>query len=407
MALSEKTNLKLEDISISEEYEKLVPPLPAKEYNQLKSSIRTNGLYLPIIINEKGTILDGHHRHRICNELQIQGKYKVKKFESKLLEKKFVILVNLDRRQLNDFQRAELAIPLLEIETELAKERKEKGTLAPFGAKGKATEKVSKHTGVSTRTLERVKKIIEKAPEELKEKARRGEKSINKTYQEIIKQEKKQKRQDSLKQIQVNLPESVQLFNKPFQELGIKNNSISLIFTDPPYTENCLYLYDDLAKQAARVLRDGGSLLCYSPHYALDRIITMMKKYGLKYQWPMAIIHSGPKASQHGPRVFVGYKPMLWFVKGKYEGEYMQDTVTSEFQGKELHKWAQSTVESDYYIEKLTIENEIVYDPFLGQGTFGISAVKKKRQFIGAEINSEHFQTAQKLLSISGDTKNE
>jgi site-specific DNA-methyltransferase (adenine-specific) len=55
----------------------------------------------------------------------------------------------------------------------------------------------------------------------------------------------------------------------------------------------------------------------------------------------------------------------------------------------------------------LTIENEIVYDPFLGQGTFGMSAVKKKRQFIGAEIDSEHFQTAQRLLCIAGETNDE
>lgn len=33
-------NLKLEDITISEEYEKLVPSLSQEEYNQLKSSIR-------------------------------------------------------------------------------------------------------------------------------------------------------------------------------------------------------------------------------------------------------------------------------------------------------------------------------------------------------------------------------
>ncbi len=91
--------------------------------------------------------------------------------------------------------------------------------------------------------------------------------------------------------------------------------------------------------------------------------------------------------------------PMLWCVKGKYEGDMVRDVVQSEFQGKEIHEWAKSTVESDYFIKHMTIENEIVYDPFLGQGTFGVSAVKQNRQFIGCEINPEHFENAKRIIS--------
>ena len=79
----------------------------------------------------------------------------------------------------------------------------------------------------------------------------------------------------------------------------------------------------------------------------------------------------------------------------------VRDVIQSEFQGKELHEWAQSTVESDYFIKYMTIENEIVYDPFMGQGTFGISAIKQNRQFIGCEINQEHFENAERLLSLA------
>ena len=62
-------------------------------------------------------------------------------------------------------------------------------------------------------------------------------------------------------------------------------------------------------------------------------------------------------------------------------GEFVRDFIQSEFQGKELHEWAKSTVESDYFIKYMTIENEIVYDPFMGQGTFGISAIKLKTEY--------------------------
>jgi len=212
---------------------------------------------------------------------------------------------------------------------------------------------------------------------------------------------KKTLRQEEINKHQVILPEKVTLHNEAFQNIFIEGSSVSLIISDPPYHEKDLLLYNDLAVHASRVLREGGSLLCYVGHYAIGRVITMMEKAGLKFQWPMAIIHGGPTAAMFGRKVLVGYMPMLWFVKGKYEGEFVRDVIQSEFQGKELHEWAKSTVESDYFIKYMTIPNEIVYDPFMGQGTFGVSAIKQGRQFIGCEINSEHFENAKRLISIA------
>jgi len=198
---------------------------------------------------------------------------------------------------------------------------------------------------------------------------------------------------------QVKLPKTISLHNKPFQKLKIKPGSVSLIITDPPYHEKYLYLFKDLAKQAMEVLKDGGVLLTYVGNFNMGKIINTMEEAGLKYHWTMAVIHSGPSASVFGRKILVGYKPMVMFVKGKYQGEFVRDVIKSEFEGKELHEWAQSTKESDYYIKYMTIPNEIVYDPFLGSGTFGISAKRLKRQFIGCEISKEHYETARRLIS--------
>jgi hypothetical protein len=116
-----------------------------------------------------------------------------------MLEKKFVIEANLRRRHLNNFQLVELAVPLLEIEKALAKKRKSDGGklgrdlqlgLAPDDAKpdfkAKATEVVARKVGVSTRTFERGKKILEKASEDDKQKLREGKASISRVYQEIV-----------------------------------------------------------------------------------------------------------------------------------------------------------------------------------------------------------------------------
>ncbi len=187
-------------------YDKLLPQMSNEEFEQLKASIKTEGQHYPIIVNEDLEVLDGHHRYRACTELGIEPDFEVRKFEDKLLEKKFVIEANLRRRHLNNFQLVELAVPLLEIEKALAKQRQSMGgrngrdlqfglasddaqSLEPV-IKAKATDVVAKKAGVSTRTFERGKKIIEKATEDDKQKLREGKVSIAKVYQDIVDAEK-------------------------------------------------------------------------------------------------------------------------------------------------------------------------------------------------------------------------
>ena len=113
-------------LHINSEYDKLLPQMSPEEFNQLKLSIQTEGQHYPIIVNEDLEVLDGHHRFRACTELGVEPDFEVRKFDDKLLEKKFVIEANLRRRHLNNFQLVELAVPLLEIEKALAKKRQPK-----------------------------------------------------------------------------------------------------------------------------------------------------------------------------------------------------------------------------------------------------------------------------------------
>ena len=189
----------LMSLRFNPEYEKLLPKMSDEEFVELKASIQSEGQHYPITVNEDLEVLDGHHRFRACTELGIEPDFEVRKFEDKLLEKKFVIETNLRRRHLNNFQLVELAVPLLEIEQALAKKRQAKGGkngrnmqlgLAPDDAtpefKAKATEAVAKKAGVSTRTFERGKKILEKASEDDKQRLREGKASIAKVYSEIV-----------------------------------------------------------------------------------------------------------------------------------------------------------------------------------------------------------------------------
>jgi hypothetical protein len=177
-------------IRISSEYASLVPELSPDGYESLKQSILENGLYLPIIINKNGIILDGHHRYKACQELGIEPKTLVKEFRDKLAEELFVIDCNLIRRQLNGFQRTELALkskPLLGAVVKGNESLGGKGgrNLTPLG---RVDDRIGERAGVSHDTVRKVEKLLESKSitDETKEDLRSGKVSINEAYEKIV-----------------------------------------------------------------------------------------------------------------------------------------------------------------------------------------------------------------------------
>lgn len=196
------------ELKINPEYEALLPKLSAEKYSSLKNSIKEEGLWHPITVNSQGIILDGHNRFHICVELGIGSRclrgepYEVRDFADPLLEKRFVIESNLDRRNLNEFQMCELGLPLLAIEEELAKRRQlegqEKGRearyenvgISSFELKPKAKELqardvVARKVGVSATTFERFRAVIELGSEALKAQCRLNLVSISGAYGQV------------------------------------------------------------------------------------------------------------------------------------------------------------------------------------------------------------------------------
>ena len=57
-------------------------------------------------------------RYRACLGLGLNPKIEIKEFSDPVSEKEFVIVINLNRRQLNSFQISELGYKLEEIERE-------------------------------------------------------------------------------------------------------------------------------------------------------------------------------------------------------------------------------------------------------------------------------------------------
>ena len=203
-------------IKINSEYANLLPELTIEEYESLKESIKQHGLWVPLIVNQDGMILDGHHRYKICQQLGIEPHYKVREFRNELDEKLFVIDCNLKRRHLNKFLRIKLALKSKSIREEIARKNSQSnlkqncssasvrnltvgssnGT-GTASAIGRVDEQIGKMAGVSRDTVRKVEKILQYEQEkgEIMHKLTSDEMSINQAYESISKSEGIKKQQ--------------------------------------------------------------------------------------------------------------------------------------------------------------------------------------------------------------------
>lgn len=181
----------------------------------------------------------------------------------------------------------------------------------------------------------------------------------------------------------------------------IPNESLELIFTDPPYDKDSLPLYGRLAKVAMAKLKPGGSMMTYLGQYALPEVIDLMIAGGMKYLWQCYVVHTGQLARMNFFGIVAGCKPVLWFVKGSNRFDtqtFVNDTVMST-QEKDTHPWQQSVVEAEHFIEKLTTPSGMVFDPFCGGGTTAIAARRLGRKFLMCDVNGTALDNAKERFN--------
>ncbi len=180
----------------------------------------------------------------------------------------------------------------------------------------------------------------------------------------------------------------------------VADESVDFIITDPPYSKEYIPLYMDLNILAERVLKPGGSLLVMTGQSYLPDVITLIAP-GMGYHWCLAYTTPGGQSPQlWSKNVNTFWKPVLWYTKGGYTGDYIGDVIRSppNDNDKQYHKWGQSLGGMRDIIERFTNPGDIILDPFLGGGTTGAAAVAMGREFIGADIDHKNVDIAKKRI---------
>ena len=95
-------------LTIDKEFAGLCPNLTDEESAHLEASIEADGCRDEIVVwaNHKDTILDGHHRYKICERLGKTFKTTALRFESREECIEWIIVNQLGRRNLTDEQKA-------------------------------------------------------------------------------------------------------------------------------------------------------------------------------------------------------------------------------------------------------------------------------------------------------------
>ena len=107
---------------------------------------------------------------------------------------------------------------------------------------GRVDQEIGRHAGVGKDTVRKVEMILQKSPQDLLDRARKGQWAIHRLYKKL---EYEQKRKDLINTKSVISELSVANNNIKLIHDDSKNyvsqipdNSIDLIFVDPPYPKN-------------------------------------------------------------------------------------------------------------------------------------------------------------------------
>ena len=125
----------------------LFPRLTPERKGSLKDSIQEVGVLVRIVRDEEGNIVDGFHRHDICDELGIHCPSETKRFATEADKYEFALRANCERRQLNRTQREQLVEAYIKCDPELS------------------SNALASTTGVSDKTITKIRHRLESTSE--------------------------------------------------------------------------------------------------------------------------------------------------------------------------------------------------------------------------------------------------
>ncbi len=216
----------------------------------------------------------------------------------------------------------------------------------------------------------------------------------------------------------------------------IDDNSIDLIFSDPPYnlsksnfkikfvksggadlntnkgkwdnfTSNN---YEDFSKkwinECFRILKPNGSIWIAGSYHNIYTMGYLMEKAGFEILNEILWHKTDATPNLSCTRFVADHENFIWARKGK-KNSFNYKLMKEMNGGKQMRSiWSKGkttggkkvhpTQKPEWLLERIILatsnEGEIVFDPFMGSGTTAVVAKKMKRKYLGAEIDKNYFK---------------
>jgi ParB-like chromosome segregation protein Spo0J len=219
----------LSDIKIKSEFKNLLPPLTEEQKTELEKDIIKNGCLTPLVV-WNNILIDGHHRYDICTKNGIPFDLTEMEFKGKLEAMEWIWSNQKNRRNLNKYELAQIALKFKPVIEAKAKENLKTST----GGKNPrpcqksdnpaidTKKELAKIAGVSHDTIHKVEVIENQAPEDIKKQVKAGDLTINNAYiltKSAVEAKKKNEEQEKLYKEQLEKEEQEQEKRKKQEEL--------------------------------------------------------------------------------------------------------------------------------------------------------------------------------------------
>jgi site-specific DNA-methyltransferase (adenine-specific) len=198
---------------------------------------------------------------------------------------------------------------------------------------------------------------------------------------------------------------------------SIPDNSVDLIFTDPPYLGEYLPIYYSIFETAPRILKPDGFLLIYVGGFWKDEIMAEGRRH-LKYFWDY-IVWEPHNSPVNWPRKTIARNKSILAYHRKDAIKALPNTqVLSVWLGggedKRYHVWGQDESCARYYIDCFSKRGDLVYDPCCGGGTTPAVCKMLGRNYISNDISQDaveitlaRLDNVQPVQSLPRDNQHE
>jgi N6-adenosine-specific RNA methylase IME4 len=325
------------EISIKQEFKSLIPSLSPEEFAQLEKNCLAEGIREKILV-WKGFIIDGHNRFEIATRWGLDFQTQEKHFENESDVKAWMITNQFGRRNLSNYQRSVLALQLESVFKEKAKQNQIRTAENRVCQKSDKQEidtkkELAKVANVSHDTIAKVKKIEEAAPEEVKQKLRTGEVSINQVYTDIKKAEKKEARKIEIENQIKDIEEG---------KLPELTGTFEVIAIDPPWpygreydpeTSRVANPYPEMSIEAIKEidlpLAKDSIVFLWTTHAFLKDAFDILEYWGCSYKatmvWDKERMGMGATVRMQCEFCLIGFKGKPYF-NGSAERDIIRET---------------------------------------------------------------------------------